>query len=326
MGVFKRDVWQLKKYRCRTANLDKLNSLLTKKARCRGLLKSRLGRISEDSLFLYYPSRPKKKNPNILVAGAFHGDEPAGSWGILRFLETAPKYLFNKINISFIPVVNPSGFRAGYQRNKQNQMTNAGYWHYKKYPKASLSEEGKILNNNLPALIKLAKDGFLSLHEDYDERRFYIYDYEKAKRPAALVRALVRAEKVLFPPIPDGILEQDWDTIDRRDVCIKNGIVFNHHDGSFEDRLMHDGVSVAISTETPSKKETIENRIEMNANLIKVFAENVYIKAVKQQTIEEARQAKEKKKRQAMLKRKAAVAAKLKALKVRSTPNSPPIS
>lgn len=281
MGVIKRDVWQLKKYRCRTANLDKLNSLLTKKARGRGLLKSRLGRVGNDSLFLYYPSRPKKKNPNILVAGAFHGDEPAGAWGILRFLETAPKYLFSKVNMSFIPVVNPTGFRKGHQRNHLNQMTNAGFWHFRKYPKDSLSHEGQILKDNLSALVKLARDGFLSLHEDYDERRFYIYDYEKGKRPSGLVKTLVRAEKVLFAPVADGVLEQDWATVDRRDVYIKNGIVFNHHDGSFEDRLLHEGVAVAVSTETPSKKETIENRLEMNANLIKVFAEGVYHRATK---------------------------------------------
>ena len=39
--------------------------------------------------------------PSILIAGSFHGEEPAGAWGILKFLHDINKNDINKINKEF---------------------------------------------------------------------------------------------------------------------------------------------------------------------------------------------------------------------------------
>jgi len=49
--------------------------------------------------------------PSILIAGSFHGEEPAGAWGILKFLHDINKNDINKINLSFLPLVNPTGVK-----------------------------------------------------------------------------------------------------------------------------------------------------------------------------------------------------------------------
>ena len=69
-------------------------------------LMRRLGEVRTDTIWLL--TLPVfNDGPNLLVAAGFHGEEPAGCWGVLRFLDEAPPDLLRRVNLSFLPLVTP---------------------------------------------------------------------------------------------------------------------------------------------------------------------------------------------------------------------------
>jgi hypothetical protein len=52
---------------------------------------------------------------------------------------------------------------------------------------------------------------------------------------------------------------------------IIDGIVYNHHNGSFEDLFYHSGTEICIATKTPGYRINLKTRVEANYNLIAMF-------------------------------------------------------
>lgn len=225
----------------------------------RGFLVKKLGVVGSEPLFLLQ-SRELKDGPNLLIAAGFHGEEPAGCWGIIRFLESASEDLTNSSNISFLPLVNPTGFRCGKRTNDWGQNPNQGFCHTGT-GRPEPSREGLILMQHLPLIKSLATDGFLSLHEDIELEMFYLYTFEDSDVPGPFSEVLQAEEAKIFRPYPDGLLEGGF---------VRNGIIFRHCDGSFEDFLFHEGIPRTACTETPGLLD-INERIEANANIITAF-------------------------------------------------------
>ena len=245
--------------------------------RLRGLLNDRkyeevvLGDLSGESLYLYTKGFNSHKK-NILITAGFHGDEPAGVWGILHFLLNTDKAFINKINISFIPSVNPTGLKRGSRINIWNEDPNRGFCHTDS-GNYETSKEGSILINNLQYLLGLSKDGFLSLHEDTGEWRFYAYIFEALKIPlkdennniATLSQILYNTGLKYFP------IYLDSNIIIGK---VNNGMVSNACDGSFEDLLFHSGIWRTVCTETPGQTD-IHLRMKANSDIIKTFAKYI---------------------------------------------------
>lgn len=215
-----------------------------------------LGMVGNEPLLLFSPEK-LNKGPNVLVSAGFHGEEPAGCWGILRFLEEYYPKIFEKINISFLPLVNPTGFRRGARRNDWNENPNDGFCHTSS-GKPEPSREGQILLNHIDQIKMLAKDGFVSLHEDFEQDKFYLYTFEHANAPGKFSTSLRSELAAFFDPVPDGMIEG-------AKAC--GGIIFNSCDSSFEDFLFHEGISLTACTETPGLLE-ISKRIEANSHVI----------------------------------------------------------
>jgi hypothetical protein len=111
---------------------------------------------------------------------------------------------------------------------------------------------------HLTLLEALGRDIFVSLHEDWELTKFYIYTFESSDEVGPFSQALGSAEAKYFEPYPDGPLEGGM---------VENGIIFKFCDGSFEDMLFHRGVSMTACTETPGKLD-LEIRIEANTHII----------------------------------------------------------
>lgn len=230
----------------------------------RGLTVQELGKIDNDPLLLLTPS-VLREGPKLLVAAGFHGDEPGGCRGIIRFLENVEPTLFQALNLSFLPLVNPTGFRLGQRTNEWGEDPNRGLVHHEsdRGPSEPLpSREGAILLQHLPLLKSLAADAFLSLHEDVEYGQFYLYAFENADKPGPFSKDLRAEATKFFSLFPDGPLEGG---------VVHDGIIFKYHDGSFEDLLFHSGVSRTASTETPGLAE-LEKRVEANAALVTALA------------------------------------------------------
>lgn len=228
-----------------------------------------IGKIGTYPILLLTPSvfYPDKKN--ILICGGFHGDEPSGSLGIGMFLKY--KYLKYKdvANLSFLPLVNPTGFEKGTRENIKGEFPNRGYIHTKKLPEAQ-STEDKILMKQISTFIKLSKDGCISLHEDIDKKTFYMYSYEKSKKPTNRTLRLLHKGESFFDKADEEHVPNTYLKTNLKYENKMNGLAYNDCDGTFEDLLFHNGSEFCVVTETPGKRD-IKIRNKVNMELICEF-------------------------------------------------------
>lgn len=218
----------------------------------------------------------RANNLRILIASGFHGEEQAGPLSLLKWIETFDPTLFRKIDLSFLPVVNPIAFHKKQRYNDLKQISNCGFCHPESGEQPS--EEGVILLKHSQLLTLSARDGFLSLHEDITENKCYLYAFEHSTIPTIFTYTL-RDELVKFFPIPldnETVVSDATVTTEMKhnqaSAIAEHGVVFKHCDGSFEDWLFHEGTKKCIVTETPGKYPLVK-RIEANIAMINKFME-----------------------------------------------------
>lgn len=224
---------------------------------------SSLGKVGEFDLYFCKPEKIDPKKKNVLVCGGFHGEEPAGSWGIVHFLETATREELNAVNLFFLPLVNPTGFDQNRRHNDWDEDPNQGFGDDDKKP----SEEGRLLLRNLNELLKAAADGFLSLHEDSDMTKTYLWTYEAGEsKPGDFTGGLRQTIEKHFE-VFSGEIPHRGGTVD-----IKDGVGFNITDNSFESMLFRRGISFLATPETPAHESVpIGKRVRCNRDIISTF-------------------------------------------------------
>ena len=88
------------------------------------------------------------KNPNILVIGCFHGDEPQGRFLIEKYLN-----INANTNLLFVPCLNEYGFENNVRTNKNSVDLNRNFptknW--------ELTEQNEFFGGNSPASEKETK-------------------------------------------------------------------------------------------------------------------------------------------------------------------------
>lgn len=237
-------------------DLELAISLTKNHAAERELVYQELGMIDSIPIMLLTP-KTKSIAKRILVAAGFHGNEYAGVWGVINYLQHGS--IFD--NISFLPLVSPIAFKENRRYGKDNKISNQGFCH----PEMNLipSEEGKILINHNELLLSLGKDGFISLHEAPEREMFYVYAFEKGDQPSSVVQELLKVGAKEFGSANDGTTMQ-------YDGTAKDGIIFNFHDSSFEDFMFENGVPHSIVTETPISGN-LEKRIKTVTQIIDTF-------------------------------------------------------
>lgn len=203
------------------------------------------------------------KKKRVLVVAGFHGEEKAGPWAILKWLESFTGY--PGMDISIIPVVNPTAFNKYVRYNTWNQKSNCGFCHDQEEP----SEEGKILLKHINRLHSLSMDGFLSLHEDIELRKeYYLYIFEPTSDPGQFTCGLLEELALWWEKPLNGASAADSGL--KTPPFAVNGLVYKYCDGSFEDYLFHKGVNRVAVTETPGKAK-LEKRIDCNVAIINKF-------------------------------------------------------
>lgn len=215
--------------------------------------------------FPFYFCTPKTYDParkNILVAGGFHGEEPAGNWSIVHFLETATPAELSLHNLTFMPLVNPTGFNAARRLNDWGGNPNEGFIGDKR----KISVEGALMVSHLPEIVQAAKGGFISLHEDSDFTECYLWLNAASDTPPPAAKAILDAQRRHF-----GIFSGK---IEHRDsyVMIDKGLGFNATDDSFETLLIQNGVPVTATPESPAHSSVpLEKRVACNRDVIAAF-------------------------------------------------------
>lgn len=234
-----------------------------------------LGQVDGRDIYLLSPAEMEKGKPNILTAGGFHGNEPAGPWGILEFLETADEETLKKVNHSFLPLVNPTGFERAQRNNAFDENPNRGF-----VPEYIDSEEeidgdwtnhgpsaeGAILLSHSDRLVELGRDGFTSQHEDDGLNEGFIFINENGKMPSKTATAYLDTIRKYFPLIPDGGKNE------LEGSPIFDGMWVNGADSSFEWYMFKQGIPCTVTTETPSL-EPARSRVDCNRDFVQAFAD-----------------------------------------------------
>jgi hypothetical protein len=193
----------------------------------------------------------------LMIASGFHGDESAGPWGLLAFLESADPSLLDAVDLSILPLVNVTGFRAGTRLNAAGENPNRGYRPGEESP----SFEGRLLLACGERMLAAARDGLLTCHEDVPMSQAYVYGMEPRDTPGAFSRGLLAANARFFEVHPDGEIEGR---------PVRDGIVLNHWDTSFEAWLYESGVPLAATVETPGQ-HPIDRRVAAQAAMMQFF-------------------------------------------------------
>jgi hypothetical protein len=199
-----------------------------------------------------YPLITIKINPNakrtICFSAGIHGNEIAGQLSLLKFLKNYNSNKFKRIQIIVFPLLNPYGYTNNIRRNYNDFDLNR---HFNK----NLKKENKLL-------IKYIKEQnvvfFHALHEDLDEKRFYIYLFETQKEP--IYDKILDLAKKHIPLDLDKKIYKDKSS---------HGLIINDHDGSFEDYMFLNNVPFSMCTETPGKQK-LEKRIKLNLDIMKL--------------------------------------------------------
>lgn len=227
-----------------------------------GLKIEELGKTENELSIFLVQNDHEKGQPNILLMGSVHGEEPGGSWGLLNLMMKL-KLMKIHVNISIIPIMNPYGFSKGIRFNSELKSINSGYFRTKS-GEPELTHEGKIFNKNFVRLSELAKNGFLSLHEDTEEDHFFIYEMINDSKPDFYCLELQKIGDHYFGKRPDGPCYQG---------VVKDGVVMNEKDGTIDDYLFNVGnIHRSITTETPGKSD-INKRVHVNEQLSTKFVE-----------------------------------------------------
>jgi len=209
------------------------------------------------------------KRPKLLIAAGFHGEEKAGPWGLLKWLDYFDVSILKKVDLSFLPVANPSAFNRGVRYNTTNEKSNCGFCHPEKKQPPSL--EGALIIKKYDMISQAATDGFLSLHEDIDlTKEYYTYTFEDKDAPGDFTCGLLdKLAEYWEKPLNGYCASTDADLEGR---LIVNGVAFKVCDGSLEDALFHSGVPRCAVVETPARAK-LDTRIECHMALIDKFIE-----------------------------------------------------
>lgn len=255
-------VWPVKKDDTQSNDIAFYETAFREQSRRWGLYEIVLGSVVEGTISLYQSVNQGADVPHILIAAGFHGEEPAGCWGMLDFLREGSPELFDNVAVSFLPLVNLSGLSAGCRLNSNGQNPNRGFTNG---AEAEPSVEGKVLLNYEGLLKNAARHGVLCCHEDILRQQAYLYTFEHTARPGHFSVALRNELERFFP-----VMEKE-----RVDGCeCEDGIIFNHFDSSFESWLFSSGSDVAACTETPGL-QPFAKRTEANRYLIGAFISSI---------------------------------------------------
>jgi hypothetical protein len=257
--------WFIKKRKCYSNNLNVFYRLLFKIAKNKNLLLESIGKVYGNDIYFLFPKKIVKNNPSAIIIAGMHGDEPAGPWALADWLESLSKTLFDKINLFILPLINPSGFKLGNLKNIEGKNPNGGFiWGLEHN---DLSKEGKLIIKKID-FDWMAKNGFLSLHEDYGPKDFYLYLWEKSGKIGEFSKTMSNSSRMIFKKFngkTDGFESKD-------------GIIFGVDESlgesidSIEYYSLKKGVPFVACAETPRNYE-IEKRIFVHKKVIQNFVD-----------------------------------------------------
>lgn len=177
--------------------------------------------------------------PRVLIAAGFHGNEQAGSWGVLRWLEGNVGPVLARAAVTILPMVNPTGFILDQRHNLWDEDPNRGFTHTVS-GKFNGSKEGAVLMQHIQSLRARAQDGFLTVHENPHEHESYVHVMVESHESSEAGKTVREAMSKDLPMLPSGHFSEGY--------SVASLIPMKHT--TFEDLLYHLGVKRVLCSET----------------------------------------------------------------------------
>lgn len=215
----------------------------------------RVENIGDDITFvpLLIPKQIDNNKKSLLVCSGFHGDENSGPWAIIKYLQKQDKI---NANISFLPLVNPTGFKQFKRLTTFGTDLNL----------PGIESPDNILSDNFGRLSTLGVDGVLNLHEDPEEKSDgakVAYVYKTDDMEDYVVKYMLSTLNDYFEILHD--------KKGRYDEKIVHGVVKGINKYSWEGILQKEGIPT-ITTEY-SSREYFDKRVECGFEIITGFVE-----------------------------------------------------
>jgi hypothetical protein len=225
---------------------------------------------NQDRPSLLFATHGGPSSDSRLIVGGLHGDEPAGVLGILLFLRrlAAAGNLHSYPPFAILPLVSPTAFGLARRTNAWHENANRGYFPATKPGNEEAecpSREGFTILENFETVVRHAPAGTLALHEDVDTREYYLYAYEESDIPTGATERIRDKGGERFgtiscdPHFPEG--------------PVNGGIIHNDiGSGALDEVIFLAGSKMVVVSETPGKCR-LEDRIQLNADLVSTFLE-----------------------------------------------------
>lgn len=217
-----------------------------------------IGHETSEMTGIIYPMHRLMAHPNsrenICIVAGIHGNEIAGPLSILRLLECFLHQFPAEFRYIIYPVINPSGFDLRQRYDDDGRDLNAIY-------NATLKSKNY---QEVQAFYEDAQkfspyEAVLTLHEDSDLEKFYMYGL--GKENIQFYHAVCAFAKMMCPA---------WENAEIYGFTSDEfGLVHsNARDHAFDAALYHQGkAKVALTLETPGKLD-INFRSNMMAQLV----------------------------------------------------------
>jgi hypothetical protein len=197
--------------------------------------------------------------PRVYISAGIHGDEPAGPMALLQLMRAG--FFADEIHWTLCPALNPNGLSMQQRENADGIDLNRDYW---KRQTAEVRAHTDWLSQ------QPAPDRFLSLHEDWETRGFYLYEINLGDDQPSRIQKILNAVDPWFHA-------EDADLIDDH---LPRGPGWIYH-GSDPDIptgwpeaifLAKHGCPLSFTFETPSQA-ALENRVAAHCAAVKAACE-----------------------------------------------------
>jgi murein peptide amidase A len=157
------------------------------------------GQTHELPRFLFLGPAGGAEPLRIGIFAGIHGDEPASSFALLRFVQLLQQnpQIARGYCLFLYPVCNPTGFAENTRHNRNGEDLNRAFWRNSRQPEIQLLES---------ELCAHAFNGIISLHTDDTSQGFYGYAHGAVITRHLLEPALAAAGEFL-PVNKDDVID-----------------------------------------------------------------------------------------------------------------------
>lgn len=206
------------------------------------------------ALFAFSSGQPTATHRVYLSAG-IHGDEPAGTEGLLRWAQkNSPLFARRDLFFMILPCLNPWGLTNNSRLDSHGHDLNRLFLPGAPEPIPSIQKLVKGLSFHLAVM----------LHEDYDARGLYLYEIETRNQPL-WGEKLIRAAWPIIPPDDRSIIEGR--SVNSRGVIRRKITSKIRRIGAEAIFLRKLHSKRAFTLETPSE-DTLEARVQTHEVLL----------------------------------------------------------